>query len=264
NDQGKSAELIVEKWRAQMKWPLVYEVEPKPGIPFVRNRLLRQTKDAEFIAFIDDDEIADPGWLDELLSIQSIYGAGVVMGPVIPVYDAPPPDWITKGRFHASGRFEDGPTESDLITWNVLIRRNIFDRFNISFDERMALTGGTDVLLGRMLRSVGVKFFWADKALVKEINPPERSRLKWLLLRRFRAGTAGVLILKYSGEPWYRLKSLGIAIKLFLIGTLKALTFIWNGKYAVFKGAGYLCQGLGAVSGLFGFSYQEYKYIHRS
>jgi succinoglycan biosynthesis protein ExoM len=202
--------------------------------------------------------------LDELLSIQSIYGASVVMGPVVPVYDVAPPDWITKGKFHASGFFDDGPTERDLITWNVLIKRNLFEKFKVSFDERMSLTGGTDVLFGMMLRSAGVEFFWANKALVKEISPPERSRLKWLLLRRFRAGTAGVLMLKYSDAPWFRVKSLGVAVKLLLIGTLKMLTFIWNGKYAAVKGAGYLCQGMGALSGLFGFFYQEYKNVHRS
>lgn len=262
NDPKASAKVVVDDWKTKFPWPVKYEVENNPGIPFVRNRLVKMSNHADFIAFIDDDEVASPQWLDELLTTQVIYNADVVMGPVNPIYQVPPPEWVLKGGFHASGRFNDGITESNLITWNVLIRRSLFEKHNIAFEERMALTGGSDVLLGKKMKQVGVDFYWSSNAVVKEINPPERSRIKWLLLRRFRSGTSQVLIRRYSNENFFLLKNLTAAAKAIVIGILKIFTVFWNGKYAVVKGIGYMSQGAGIISGLFGFSYHEYKKSH--
>ena len=262
NDPLKSAEKVVEKWKRLMKWKITYDVEPMPGIPFVRNKLVEMAENSDFIAFIDDDEVASPQWLEELLNIQGKYSADVVMGPVIPNYENTPPEWIVKGAFHASSRFKDGVTESNLITWNLLIRQSLFKKFNLAFEERMALTGGTDVLLGRLLKKVGVQLYWSDRAVVKEIIPPKRCQIKWLLLRRFRAGSSEVLIRRYSEEKCYRMKSIFSAARVISIGILKTFTFVWNGRYAVVKGVGYIFQGIGIVCGLFGFSYEEYKGAH--
>ena len=40
---------------------------------------------SDFVAFLDDDEIADPDWLAELLRVQRTTGADVVTGTVLPV-----------------------------------------------------------------------------------------------------------------------------------------------------------------------------------
>jgi glycosyltransferase involved in cell wall biosynthesis len=54
---------------------------------------------APVIAFIDDDAVADPRWLEELLDAYrdpAVLGAG---GPVEPLWQAPPPSWFP-GEFH--------------------------------------------------------------------------------------------------------------------------------------------------------------------
>ena len=43
-----------------------YEVEPRPGLSRARNRGLRSGLAGEVVAWLDDDEIADPLWLSEL------------------------------------------------------------------------------------------------------------------------------------------------------------------------------------------------------
>lgn len=262
NDSQKSAEHVVEKWKGLLKWDIQYDVEKTPGIPFVRNKLVQMADKSDFIVFIDDDELATPMWLDELLNIQAKYDADVVMGPVVPQYKMKPPEWILKGGFHASSRFKDGITESNLITWNLLVRQNIFKTYNLAFEERMALNGGTDVLLGRLLKHEKIQFYWSDKAIVEEVIPPERCEIAWLLQRRFRAGCSEVLIRKYSKEKQYRVHSLVAAVRFFSIGFLKALSSIWDGKYAAVKGVGYGFQACGLIWGLLGFAYEEYKSIH--
>ena len=70
NDPDGSARSIVETCRTTMPWELVYTVEPRRGIPFGRNTAVRTAGDADFVAFLDDDEVAEPDWLTELLRVQ--------------------------------------------------------------------------------------------------------------------------------------------------------------------------------------------------
>ena len=262
NDPAGSARHVVDEWQDKIDYPIIYDIENQPGIPFVRNKLVSMAKNAEFIVFIDDDEIATPEWLYELLVAQQKFSADVVMGPVDPIYEQTPPRWIIEGKFHASNRFSDGPTQSNLITWNVLIRRSLFCDLSIRFEEKMAFTGGTDVLLGRILKKYGIEFYWADKAMVHEIVPPNRSQVKWLLLRRFRAGTAHVLINRFAQDNNIA-DSLHFSLRLFVIGMLKTATSLSSGKHAAVKGIGYMTQSIGVLAGLFGFAYQEYKSVHQ-
>jgi hypothetical protein len=53
----------------------------------------------DFFAFIDDDEIPDPNWLEQLLLTQARTGADVVRGCVEPILPDGSPTWIKDGHF---------------------------------------------------------------------------------------------------------------------------------------------------------------------
>ena len=60
-----------------------YVIEPRPGLDFARNRVLREAA-TEFVAFLDDDVVVDSGWLaglDEALAENP--DAGLVTGLVL-------------------------------------------------------------------------------------------------------------------------------------------------------------------------------------
>ena len=59
NDADESSRAVVTA--AKLPWPVVYVVEPERGIPFARNRAVREAADSDFVVFIDDDEIPEPG-----------------------------------------------------------------------------------------------------------------------------------------------------------------------------------------------------------
>ena len=68
-----------------------YEVESNQGIPHARNAVITLAKaETDFIVFIDDDQTADPHWLDALLKVQRDTKADVVTGPAIPQYQKAP------------------------------------------------------------------------------------------------------------------------------------------------------------------------------
>ena len=60
---------------------------------------IRWRRDAEFFAMIDDDEVPEPDWLEQLLRAQARADADVVRGAVVPVFPDGAPAWIRDGDF---------------------------------------------------------------------------------------------------------------------------------------------------------------------
>ena len=55
--------------------------------------------DADYIAFLDDDEEADPSWLNELVNTLGAYSADIVTGPVLSRFPTPPAGLDRCSRF---------------------------------------------------------------------------------------------------------------------------------------------------------------------
>ena len=87
NDIEAMSRTIVNDFANKCSVPINYSVEPKRGIASARNTAVQMAGEVDFIAFIDDDEIAESCWLDELLFVQSLYSVDIVKGPVIPRFD---------------------------------------------------------------------------------------------------------------------------------------------------------------------------------
>ena len=81
NDPGASAQETVEGYgRPDIR----YAHEPKPGVVQARNRAVRDSAGA-YLAFIDDDEVARPGWITALLRHVEM-GVAASFGMVVPRY----------------------------------------------------------------------------------------------------------------------------------------------------------------------------------
>src|SRR6202034_4046170 len=84
NDASGSAKDVCRK--AAFPWCLQYVLEPKRGIAEARNRALKEIGVADFLAFIDDDEVPETLWLDELLFAPSNFHSDAVARPVYPSF----------------------------------------------------------------------------------------------------------------------------------------------------------------------------------
>ena len=93
NDETPSAEALVRRTAAEHGLDLAYAHAPARNICIARNACLDAAR-ADWFAFIDDDEIATPGWLAALLAEAERGGWDAVLGPVKAVYGAGAPDWI--------------------------------------------------------------------------------------------------------------------------------------------------------------------------
>ena len=62
NDAGRSGERAVELVRQESSLKIAYFIQPEKNIALARNTTVINAT-GEYIAFIDDDEFPDAGWL---------------------------------------------------------------------------------------------------------------------------------------------------------------------------------------------------------
>ena len=264
NDPGSSARTVCDALRSEVKWPLRYDVEPRRGIPFARNKAVACAIDvADFIAFIDDDEVPEPSWLDELLRVQRLEDADVVTGPVVPEFPEEVPAWIVKGRFFESPRHPTGQRRDVAYTHNVVVRNKVFRVLGDWFDERLALTGGEDSHLFRRAQRAGFSIVWADDALVSEWIPKSRACSSWLIQRFYRVGSTRGLISIRLGSPW--LSRLILAAKAGVwgvVGVVVAPCGLVSGRHVFVTGGRYMAYAGGMFVSIFGGQYEEYRTTH--
>lgn len=209
NDAAMSAEPSVNQARAE-GLPVQYLVEPVRGIARARNRSLEPAT-GEFVAFIDDDEEADPQWLVRLWGEVMRHDDDGGCGPVVPKFNDHTPRWLIEGRFFERPRL---PTGTILAAWqtrtgNALIRRRLLMALSGPFDERYDFTGGEDTdLFARLIERDG-RVIAVDSALVYEHLPPSRTTVRWLLQRRFLNGMGGARLYTATvpaadRTPWQR------------------------------------------------------------
>ncbi len=158
---------------------------PGANISIARNACLDYAR-GDWIAFLDDDETAAPGWLTALLAKSA--DADIVFGPVQAIYGAQAPAWLRAGDFHSArvvyrnGRIDTG------YSGNVMMRRSAIEAANIRFDLAYGISGGEDTMFFGRLAAAGLRFAEAPEALAFEPVHERRATLRWLARRSLRAG----------------------------------------------------------------------------
>lgn len=189
NDPLASARTTVERLAGRAPWPVIYRHAPQPGVATARNAGLAAT-DAALIAFLDDDEAAEPAWLRALLDSQAETGADVVFGPIRGRAETAA-SWLKPHLEEFFGRH--GPSTTRLIDTpygcgNSLMVRATALPGPAPFDVRADDVGGEDDALFAALQSRGGRFGWAAEAWVDEFAPPHRATLSYALARAFAYG----------------------------------------------------------------------------
>lgn len=264
NDANGSGEQACNEVRPDLRWPVTYRVEPRRGIPYARNAAVAcALESADLIAFIDDDEVPDPAWLDELLSVQRSHDADVATGPVVCDLPTDVPRWIVQGRFFESPRYETGTRRDVAYTHNVLVKSKVYRSMDTIFDQRMTMTGGTDSHFFRRVHRAGYSIVWANEALVRETIPESRACFRWLVQRAFRAGNGMTIIQRDTRPSWTTGVVLASkSVVWMMIGIVVSLPGLLLGRHVLVKGIRFAAYGVGMLAGLGGTRYEEYRKTH--
>lgn len=187
NDHDGSAERAVAEIASESDLRMEYVIQPDRSIALARNTAVRIAR-GDLIAFIDDDEYPESGWLLNLLRAYRFYHADAVLGPVRPHFETAPPAWILKGRFCERTEFPTGTRVpwAHTRTGNVLMGRHLLEA-PFPFDPKFP-AGGEDVNFFRKTMERGSVFVWCNEAPVHEVVPPARLRVSYFIKRAFLQG----------------------------------------------------------------------------
>jgi GT2 family glycosyltransferase len=264
NDPAASAGPVCRTAASRLDCPLVYRVEERRGIPQARNAAVAEALGrADFVAFIDDDEVPSPQWLDELLRVQAASGADAVAGPCEPLFEDRVPRWIERGRFFERPHHPTGARLASAFTHNVLVRASALAQLGAFFDERMALLGGSDVELFRRFAARGHAIVWAEGAPVFEWVPRSRANARWLLERAFRVGTSSAFIERNDRErPFSPTRLLAHGGWCLAKGAALLPVGGLRGRAGALRALCLAAFGAGRLGGLAGIHREEYRVVH--
>ncbi|MEZ5945765.1 MAG: glycosyltransferase family 2 protein [Hyphomonas sp.] len=262
NDPARGAEAVVAKWQAQFSAPLHYHTEAEPGVTHVRNRALDLAAGHDLLAFIDDDEFADPQWLAALIARYEATHAAAVFGPVDPVYPDTAPGWMRDWAIHGTSIPADEDQMKPGATCNCLIDLGVVRETGLRFETRMSLTGGEDTLFFTRLLDAGYRLTRASGARVFEHIPEGRATPKWLMRRWYRTGITDALIAGRDMSPGAA-RARGLAHGLLRVATgsaavaVVAIASLGNPRQVLAR-CYTVCRGAGMVTFAFGKQYEEY------
>ncbi len=264
NDEAGTARAVCDQIRPGFRWELEYFIEPRRGIPQARNTAIaRAGRAIDYLAYIDDDEVPDPNWLDELLRVITAYEADVVGGPVVPYFMEEPPAWVIKGKFYDRDRRPTGTQLDCAFTNNILFRYDVFEKMDVHFDERLALAGGSDSHFLRRVHRTGFRIVWADQAVATEWVPPSRVGARWIFQRGYRIGTTMAFIRRdFHSLPVSTMTLLVLGGYRIMKGTLLVPFGLILGRHRLVAYIRKICVGAGMLVGLVGGRYQEYQRTH--
>jgi succinoglycan biosynthesis protein ExoM len=232
NDATGHAQETVSCLGQELGIDITYGIEPVRTIPTARNHAVRLAR-GNYIAIIDDDEFPTPNWLLNLYNGIQTFGADGALGPVFPFFEKKPPSWLIKGGFcerpvHRTGTILQW---HETRTGNVLLKKAVFDRYNLSFDPNFK-TGGSDQQFFREAINHGCKFVAVEEAPVYEIVPPERWTKTYYLKRAIINGynahkyNAGGDQITLAGKSFFALLVYSLILPFsFIVGTHEVMKY---------------------------------------
>ncbi|SDP57260.1 glycosyltransferase [Phyllobacterium sp. OV277] len=210
---------------------------------------------------VDDDEVADPDWLENLLRTQETYGVDFVGGPQVPVFAKPEHQVWAKHPVFSPHYSQTGRVPIIYSSGNLLVSRKVLEAMPFPFlDLAFNFMGGGDSDF--ISRSVvkGFTVAWCAEAPVFETIPERRVQADWIRARALRNGVISTLIekRKRAQEPLGRLKTVLKSVALLALSPFRAIIKITQtgslsiGLYQVYI-------GLGRILAEFGYSNEQYR-----
>lgn len=213
------------------------------------------------VLVIDDDEVADPNWLEKMCSTREKFGTDIVGGPQRPVFTKPEHKHFANHPVFSPHYAKTGIVPILYSSGNMLVGRHVLEAHGYPFlDLKFNFMGGGDAdFLDRSVRK-GFTLAWCEEAPVFETVPERRTESDWIRARSLRNGVISTLVEKKMrakdplGGVRTFTKSLALLAASPFRAVMKAATTgsISIGLYPVYI-------GVGRVLAEFGYSNEQYR-----
>jgi succinoglycan biosynthesis protein ExoM len=196
--EGGAAEQLTGVGDAAAPVRLVREA--RPGVVHARNAGAAAAA-GRFVAFLDDDQEAAPGWLAALLATQHATGAQVVAGANAARLEDEGVRHADFARRFFSRRLPVSEGAHGVPCWagGILVERASCLAVSEPFAACFNFSGGEDAYFFRSLARAGRRFAWCGTAVVYEWVPPARCTARAILKRAFAGGQGFVRQMAMAG-----------------------------------------------------------------
>jgi GT2 family glycosyltransferase len=188
---------------SQLSWPLTCGLAEQPGVSSARNAILAEARSrgVDLVAMLDDDQVADPNWLADIVSLQQQTQADVVGAPLVFEFGPDAPASIRYCGYFSSADERNARKKLLFATNNVLFSCEALAKHDWpKFDERFTFGGGGDTEYFMRLLSLGLSFAWAESAIARDFVSDERQRPAQILRRAYRFGNSQIHVLSTRSE----------------------------------------------------------------
>ena len=203
NGSTDDTDGVIERLAAGFPVPLRCVREERPGVGVARNRGIAEAA-GEWIAFFDDDQIADPNWLTELLALAIRKDCRCVGGRVrlrLPEGVNRPLSPVCQMLLGCSVNMETELAYTPTRTpgaGNLMVHRSVFAQIG-GFDETLIRGEDTDLFL--RMHAAGVAGWYSPDAIIDHLIPPER------LSDTFLLGLAGRMADGMAADEYFSRRS---------------------------------------------------------
>lgn len=262
NHPSQNGRPVVEQLDASSPYPIRYVADPVRNMSALRNRGFAEAK-GRWAAIIDDDEIADHDWLDELIGAGRDKDADIVVGPRMAKFaSGRPPAFDPKGEHFVRDlglkdraiielTRPDGKPRYGLGTGNSAFNlASCFPNKETPMRLEFGDAGGEDAELFVRLHRAGRKIVWAAKAIVTETVAAHRTAVAYRLIRAKRETQHYVAIYldAASNRTWVQMVLLAKGLAQLAAGFLLALITFEFGSEKRLSGRLLMAHGLGKLT----------------
>jgi GT2 family glycosyltransferase len=175
---------------------------------------------------IDDDELAEPQWLERLCRTAETLPADIVGGPQVPLFaESRDEKWGEHPVFAPPYR-QTGRVPALYSSGNLLVSRAVLLAMGPPFlDLKFNFMGGGDSDFLSRSAQKGFMLGWCSEARTKEIVPTRRTEADWIRARSLRNGVISTLVekKKRAGTPFGRTRVILKSLALLAASPFRAL-----------------------------------------